>query len=418
MKLKNNKTNPDPYNANSTNRPATLRLLTFLFAATMLAAGLQACDDGGTVGSSFTPDESKVNTDTLKIQSTSEVSAPTFSGNEAHVSAGEYHDMLFGFQKTTALFQPELSYDNLDTIVSDASAYLELEIDEIYGNADASTEFTLYEINRRWRGRSWRPDSVAQIIKDGPIESSMGSAVYPDDEEDGILTVPVADFWLNEYREYFNDQDNDGYIENMFGFAMKTEGAENIISFNVEGSRLVVDNPADTLGHTGFRNVAYSLEADRETEFSKDESTLIYNTFENFMKLDFEITSEFIDADNISRAELVLYKDSDLLEQTLEPQHQRNSADVLDVYLLTAADLQLAIADEPIFQINYDEEVEAYRLNVTSYIRRQLMDDSDQAGRLHVITGNQYGKLLNTALFNHNSEEYFPRLLITSVDPE
>ena len=414
MKLRNNKTNPDSFNANSTDHPATFRPLTFLFVGIFLAAGLQACDDGGTVGSSFTPDESQVNTDTLKIPSTSEVSAPTFSGDEAHVSAGEYHDILFGFQKATALFQPALSYENLDTITSEANAYLELDIDEIYGNADATTEFTLYEITRRWRGRSWRPDSVAQINDFNPA----GKAIYPDDEEDGVLTIPVADFWLDEFRDYFDDQDNDGYVENMFGFALKAEDAENIISFNVEDSRLVIDNQADTLGHTGFRSVAYSLEADRDTDFSKEETTLIFNTFENFMKLDFEINSEFIKADNISRAELVLYRDNDLLEQTLESNHQRNSADVLDAYLITSADLQLAIADEPVFQINYDEEKEAYRLNVTSFIRQHLMDDTEQAGRLHVITGNHYGKLLNTALFNHNSDEYFPRLLITSVDPD
>ncbi len=416
MKRKN-KTNPKFRSIHSSQTPSATSVFSRLFVLLLLVVSLTSCDDDGTVGSSFTTDESEVTATTVKIPSTEEVSAPTYSANEDFVSAGFYDDMLFGSQQVTALFQPSLNLENLDSVYNDqATAYLELDVDEIYGDVDASTEFSLYEITRRWRGNSWRPDSVAEMN----TVSALGTGSYPGDEEDKLI-VPVDPQWVEEYAEYFNNQTVEEYRENVFGFALVAEDAEKILTFNVDESRFVVNNntgdEADD-GYTDFRNVAYSLNADRTTDHDSEESSLNFNTFENFMKLDFEISEDFIDADNIARAELVIYKDTDLLDQTIESGHSRNSVDLLDFYLLDEQELDLAIADEPRFQSSYDEDEGAYRVNMTNFIREQLLADEAESRRFYVVAGGQYGKLLNTALFNHNSDDYSPRLLITSVDPD
>lgn len=418
MKRKNT-TSPEFLQTKLSTTPSAQHLFSKFIAVTFLAVFLYSCDDEGTVGSSFTSDDAQVNAKTVEIPSTDEVSAPTFSANENYVSAGQYDDMLFGSQKVTALFQPSLSPENLDSVnAEEATAHLELKVDELYGDVDASTEFTLYQITRRWRGSAWRPDSVAQVNTISPL----GTATYNQAEaEDDRIIIPVETFWVEEFAAYFNDQNPEEYRENLFGFALMSEDAEKIVSFDVEESRFVVNNHTgdeEDDGYTDFRNVGYSLEAERTDEHASDESSLIYSTFENFMKLNFEITDEFIGTDNISRAELVLYKDTDLLDQTIESNHRRNTADLLDVYLLGEEDLELAIADEPRFQASFDEDKGAFRINMTSYIREQLLEDSPDPRRFYVIVGGHYGKLLNTALFNHNSEEYSPRLLITSVDPD
>ena len=371
----------------------------------------QACEEDGSLGGGLVSDEGEVRADTALIPSTRQVSAPTFSGNQVFVSAGNYEDMLFGDQQVTALFQPALSSADLETITNTATAELELVVDEVYGNPNASTEFELNEITRRWRANAWRPDSVAAINEN----ISLGTGTYQ--PGDDTLRIPVADSWLRSFQEYFEDNDQEGYRENMFGFALRAHDQGQILAFDEEQSRLVIDNQADTLSHTGFRSTAFSLQRNTEGTHESEGSTLVQNTFESFLKLEFEVDAEFIGSENISRAELVLYEDSELLRTTLAEGHQRNEAAVLDFYLLEESDLDVAIAEQPQFSVSKEEDG-SYRMNLTGFVREHLTGELEEDREFYIVAGANNGKLVQTALYNHRDDFQAPKLLITSVEPD
>lgn len=388
----------------------------WLPAILLISVFIYSCDEGTLSGTQQGDREVQIKADTVLIPSTEEVSAPGFSGNLNYLSAGSYNDQLFGNQEVTALLHPSINSENLESIDSDASAYLELAVDEIYGDLNSTTAFELHEITRRWRANSWRPDSS---IADATGQLTIGEGDY--DPEDETLIVPVDQSWLQEFREFFNEGDNDEYREQQFGFALNASAPSNILSFDMDDSRMVVDNPSvDSLQYTGFRGWAYSQEREELNENIPESTSLNFNTFENFMKLEFEVSRDFIQAENISRAELVIHKDAMILEDYLPEGHRRNDADILELYFLNESDLELSVTDDPRFQVNLsDEDSNApyYSINLTEFVKERLRSDGTENRRFYAIISYNNGKLLQSALFNHEHDEFAPKLLITSADP-
>lgn len=379
--------------------------------------GVNSCDDGNLVDSSPGGDEVQVKADTALIPSTQEVSAPGFSGNQQYLSVGHYNDLLFGEKEVTALLQPNIIEEGIDSIESNATAFLEMHVDEVYGNVTSSNHLQLNEAPRRWRASAWRPDSAMQVS-----DILVGESIH--EPEDETVTIPVDDNWLQRYREYFNEGDEDGYREELFGFTLTSLEESNILSFDMGQSQLVIDNPtADTLQSTGFRATAYSLERGEPSESITEEVSINRNTFDNFMKLEFDVDSDFIGADNISRAELIIYVDSESMESAeyLPENHQRNEADVLDMYFLDESDLELSITDDPLFRVSLNEGEDGnpdyFSVNLTAFIRDQLTADEQEEEDFYLIISENNGKLLSSLLFNHLHDEYAPQIHITSADP-
>lgn len=378
---------------------------------------VNSCDDGNLVGSDPGGDEIQVKADTVYIPSTLEVSAPGFSGNHAYLSVGHYNDLLFGEKEVTALLQPNIIEEDIDSIEANATASLEMHVDEVYGDINSSNHLQLREAPRRWRASAWRPDSV---MSDSDI--LLGEHIYQ--PEDDTVTIPVDDNWLQRYREFFNESDEDGYRDELFGFTLFSMEESNILSFDMDESRLVIDNPsADTLQHVGFRGSAFSLERGEPSESIAEEVSINRNIFDNFMKLEFDVDSEFIGADNISRAELRIYVDSESMESTeyLPENHRRNSADELDLYFLDESDLDLSITDDPVFRSSLNEgedgEPDYFSVNLTAFIKDQLTAEEQEEDDFYLIISENNGKIISSLLFNHLHDEYAPQIHITSADP-
>ncbi|MEX0772624.1 MAG: hypothetical protein WD038_05615 [Balneolales bacterium] len=380
-----------------------------------------SCDETGVVGSDIIDEPPPVNADTLEIPATEGVSITTFSGNEVHFSAGEYDDNIFGRQRITGMINPSLSAQEVDSIGENAEGYLKLHVEEVLGDQSASASFDLIEIERRWRAPAWRPDSTLEFNNHNVVAS------FNIADEDSIR-IKLDDEWFGRYADHFNASEDrdDSYKEQMFGLAIVPTNQAKILSFESGKTELIIDNQVsstedddDDEDEPGvfrqfMRATGYSI--DRDEIPAPGESTAVLNTFENTLRLKFDITEDFIGSKNVSRAELVLYEDTEAM-QDLPAGHERPEPEALYVYMLSEDETERAVLESPNLEMLRNEDDNSFRVNLTSYVNANLAGPMDERD-LYVIVKDNDGRIIPTLIHNETSEDREPRILITSANPE
>ena len=388
-------------------RPALLLLLitTLWF--------LPACDDTPIVGEGLSPDDVKVEPDTVYLSDISKVSAPSFSGNRPFVSSGQIEDPLFGNTEAWALLKPAISRADGDTIVENPQAHLRLNIDNIHGTGTG--HFEIVEIDRSWRSSSWRYDSIPDL-------SDRVVAEFTVDGPDSLKKVPLQDqAWINEYRSIFLEEPasvrDSLYSSRMSGLAIvASPGTNMIFSAQMQDTRLVFENPeSDTLHlEKNISSWAISLDSDIGPEQDLEHGVALLNTMGSMLKLDFSFTEDFLGAEMFSRMELVLYED------TLAMQAQgisRPRSETSRLFFLEEEDLDFAIASDPLRQVNRDESDHSYRFNITNFATDRIYG-APATGHLYVAYGFNDGRILPMLFGDAESSEFRPRILINRVSQE
>lgn len=364
-------------------------------------------------------DPPAVHSDTLDIPATEELSITAFSGNETYFSAGLYDDPLFGMQEIIGMVNPSLSVQGVDSIGQEASGYLKLYIDQVYGDSNAVAEFDLIEIGRRWRAPAWRQDSI-------PVLTNNIVASFQVTSNDSIL-IPLDQEWFNRYGDYFRSTSANRdslYRQNMYGLALVPKNEAKILSFESGLTQLVIDNheppgtdeddPEPGIFRQLMRATGFSINREEIPEY--DGRTAVLNTFENTFRLRFNVTEEFIGSRNISRTELVLYEDTTAM-QNLPAGHNRIKAHELNVYYLDENETERAVLKDSDLVMVRNEDDHSFRVNLTNYVNANLVGTMDERDFYVIVRGNN-GRIIPTLLYNETSEERRPRILITRVNPE
>ena len=405
-----------------------------------------ACQNDNIVGSSFIPVEPNIKVDTLLVGGFEPQNLKTFTGNLAFFSAGMYQDELFGDVSAKGFLAPGLVPSTVFNIFEDAEMYILMFPQRFYGNQSGSITLGIHFVENRWRATATDKDSEIQF-NPVPFET-----ITIDADSDSIA-IRLPQEWVDRYdNEFFYFDEEDGnrdtnLVENEFGFAIVPIQGDIVsgisgtnISFdqfgaiNYSGTRLLVRNPIpgedngdgdNTLLNDEdvefeefpipFRGWAYTYDVDNQPNL--ETSHPVYNTFEKVVGFDLSDTFALFQDQNISRAELVLFEDEDVLNNTLPTGHERLESGRIQLYRLESVDLDFIVTRAAIFEPLRNNNDGSFRINLTETIRNIQLGAVFQ-GRLYISSGPNNGLFTPNLIVTDTTSIRSPKLIITRLDPQ
>ncbi|NGP87527.1 hypothetical protein G3569_04105 [Aliifodinibius halophilus] len=377
--------------------------------------GLSGCENPGSLDRNIGDNRAEVVVDTLAIGDVSTHSFNFYSGGFQFISAGEFEDPLLGTLKATGLIKPALPSGSEDTLTNDSEMMLRFKLDGgmAYGDSLAEQRFDVYEIDEVWRTESIKlQDDIVLDTEGGPLTS------FPIGSTDS-LDVPLPGEWVEKYRAFADTADADSvYARSAFGLALVPSNSKKIIAPNVVNTKFVIQNPVeeDTFA-VGLNEWAYLLE--RNEKSLPSGLAAWHSTKEQILSFDFDFSSLDVEGTDISRAELVFYQDTELMDQSLESQSsgvKRPKAKVAQLHLVDPDQLPANIAPgDPLANGFYSTDDDAFHFEVTPQVQRILAGDLAE-NKKFVITLNNTG-LIKTSIIHTStaSTDKQPKLIITSL---
>ncbi|WP_138430892.1 hypothetical protein [Fodinibius saliphilus] len=375
--------------------------------------GLAGCENPGSLGKDIGNEKADLVIDTLGVSNLESRNFNFYSGGYPFFSAGEFDDPLLGNIKATGLIKPSLpSKVRDDSLTSNSKMLMRVILDggKAYGDSLAEQHFDIYKVDEAWRSQSTRlGDDIKLDTNNGPIASfSIGGV--------DSIDVPLPDDWVEMYRSYADTANADSlYKRNVFGLALVPTNGKKIIAPNVSRTKFVVQNPVeeDTFSVRTHER-AYMLE--RNEKALPSGVTKWYSTKEQILTFDLDLSSVDVQAPDVSRAELVFYQDSDLMEQSLQAGLSRPQSERAQLHLVDSDQLPVNIAPgNPVTNGFYSTEDDAFHFQVTPQVQRILAEGLED-NKKFVITLNNDG-IIRTSIIHTNeaSVEKRPKLIITSL---
>jgi hypothetical protein len=398
-----------------------------IILASMLMLQVAGCSDSGSVGGGLPGTGSQIVVDSIDISGTQVQPLPAFSGNLQFLSTGSLQDPLFGNLTATGLVKPTLpplvEEFNFGT---DMTLRLVFNTDVPYGDTLATQRYNIVELNEVFRGNAVRLNDK--------IEKSTGPVVgsFTVQNQDSV-DIELSEDWVCSYRDFYIATGEDRqlmYSRNFFGLAVVPQNQAQVISINERASRFIVpeeiledseESERDTL-NIGIFESAYTL--DRSNTQPVDEGTsLLYSTFEQMLEFDFDFSLENLGTQNISRAELVIFRDNLALNQSLTQLGEsavRPPGGNLQLFLLDENELVASIGPNTLVATGiYEPEDEAYHFNLTDAVRTRFFSNIEPDQSFYIAFGQVNGTIRSTALFNSQAApENRPKVIITSVNTE
>jgi len=340
-----------------------------------------------------------------------------YSGDFQFFSAGEYDDPLFGNIRATGMIKPDLPAAASDSLTENSKMSMRLVLggSQVYGDSLANQTFDVYEIDELWRGRTFKLyDNIALDQANGPITSfTVGS-------EDS-LDVPLPQEWVDKYRAYTDTTNADSlYERDLFGLALvPTNDSNKIIAPNLNATRFSVINPVaeDTFG-IGTDRWAYMLE--RGSSSLPQSSVAIHSTKEQVLSFSLDLSSFDVRAPDIARAELVLYQNNELMDQSMQsesPSTNRPVVESVQLHLVNPDQLpENIIPGNPIANGFYSTADEAFHFALTSQVQNILTNDNVLENNEFVVTLTTNGIIRSSVIYTDEAPaDKQPKLIITSL---
>lgn len=396
--------------------PEGAKLVQLFFLGCIFSLIGFGCEDPGSVGDSLVESDTEVSVDTFQVNNLGLHSINAFTGNMQYFTAGIFDDPLFGNVETTALINPALfSFDGEIEPGTEMTLRLQINQANVYGDTLSQSEYELIEIDEIWRGKAWQINNPIVLTDNAPV----GSFTIADEDS---VEIELDQQWVDRYLEYYNDESDDRetrFQNEFFGLAMVPQNEAKIVPITRGDSKFLLDE-VDEVFETeiSISQSAFSLE--RTNEQSLGDSESLYNTLENIIGFDLDISRETFQTVNISRAELVFFQNKEILEESIEQAGQ-------DAQRPDGLRLQLhyfepdEIADRldpgsPIAEAAYDEERQVFNFNITSFVRSIIVDGVEPGHRFFVTLVSNDGVIRSNLLFNNNADEaQQPKLIITSI---
>ncbi|MEQ8524189.1 hypothetical protein [Gracilimonas sp.] len=386
-----------------------------------LAIIFNGCEDPGSVGGEFV-ERPTLTFDTLTVSNTEALSYNGYSGRPDQIPFGSYSDPVFGDVNVLTLLQPARSHNLPDSISigEDFLLKLQLQLDslETYGDTLSQSDFTMYEINTQWRGRSLRVDDEIQY------GTQVGS--FTVDQEKNII-VDLSQQWVDKYKSYyFNDNANADslYVSELKGIALVSNQNNAKISFTRPGSaRFMLINgvSSDTTDTVGIPLRDFGFTVERSGAINSPNTFPLHSTLESLMKISMpdSLLKAESNTKNIIRADLILYEAEQLLDESLPANHHRPSISRLNLFYERPV--------EPVYEYQFgsanfsgtpSEEDRAVKVNVTNYVNNVLFGNESR-NELILGIGSPAGHLRSTLFYDHTaSDDLKPKLIITSLSDQ
>lgn len=410
---------------NLMNNPFQYASSTYLILICCILLGLTGCENPGAVGTDLTEPGSEVVLDTLVLDEVRAINPNSYSGELSYFSAGQYDDPLFGSMTATGFLKPNLPSDS-DSMHADAKMLLNVKFnsDQVFGDTAAAQDFNIYEISELWRDRALMINDDLQIN----TSTQIGSFTAQDSDS---LTVELPQNWVDKYYQYADSADADSaYQYEMFGLALVPNNTGKIIPLRRDSTRFIIYNPEADTFDVSLNQWGYTLQRNNNSSIPQGSAPL-YSTYESILNFgDFGISNLDIQAPGLSRAELVLYRNSAAMEQGLPPKpraEKRPEELSIDLHLADPEYLPDNIdpgypidnIQNPVFRIRgaYSAVDDTYRFDITNLVERIIRNGFPQ-GREFYVTFPNDGVIKPSVIYTDADQvpdKFKPKVIITSL---
>lgn len=368
---------------------------------------ITGCEDPGSVGSNLSESGADVEIVDVPVEGMETVSFNSYSGNFSYFSVGAYNDPIFGEMEATGLLKPSLPASNNDSLQQDAVMKMRLLFDweHVYGDTLTNQTFDVYPIQEFWRGNAIKLKDEIQIDENAKIAS------FTVEEDDSLDIILDSDWVDNNYRPYIDAENADSlYEDEVFGLALvPTEGGK-ILPLNSSSTRFVIENPESDTFEVANDRWAYQLNRANEGE-APDGVFKAYNMLENTLTFNLDLSGIEVSGPNISKAELVFYRDETMSDPA--PQIKRQNVQRANLHFVNPKDTpDNLVPGNPVVSGTYSEKDEAYHFDVTSLLQRGLIDGLPEEQQFY-ITLPTNGTVKTDLIYSSTSDSNPPKLEIT-----
>lgn len=374
----------------------------------LIAFGIiTGCENPGSVGSNLSESGAEVEITDLPVEGVETVSFNSYSGNFSYFSAGAYNDPIFGEMEATGFLKPALPASSDDSLQQDAIMKMRLLFDweHVYGDTLADQTFDVYPIQEFWRGNAFRLKDEIQIDENDKIASFTV-------EEDDSLDVILDSEWVdNNYRPYIGAENADSlYEDEVFGLALVPTGGGKILPLNSSSTRFVIENPESDTFEVASDRWAYQLSRVNEGEVSEG-VVKTYNMLENTLTFDLDLSGIEVSGPNISKAELVFYRNASMSDPA--SQIKRQNVQSVNLHFVDPKDApDNLVPGNPVVSGTYSEKDQAYHFDVTTLIQSELIDGLPEEQQFY-ITLPMNGSVKTDLIYSSTSDVNPPKLEIT-----
>lgn len=382
-----------------------------LILLSVVLLGLGGCENPGSVGGDIGEPGADIAIDTVSVDELTNKSLNYYSGGFSYFSAGEYQDPLLGNITASGLIKPSRTLGEDDSLTADSKMLMRIILNnnKTYGDSVDNQSFDIYEIDELWRSNAFKLRDTLEL-------NNTGESFTIGDEDS--IDVEMPSEWVDKYRQYADTANADSlYRREFFGLALVPTNSNKIIMPSASNTRFVVQNPeADTFSVSPDQ-WAYML--NRTSANLPQNSVAWHSTYEQILNFDLDLSQINTEASDISKAELVLYQNNELMEESLQqgsPSAERPTETTAQLYLVNPEQLPDNITPgNPVANGTYSSDDEAYHFNMTSQLQNILSSGIPEGEEFVAVLSND-GSIKSSVIYNNQAdEEKRPKLIITSL---
>lgn len=369
---------------------------------------IAGCEDNGIVGSTFLPSNPALIVDTVSTLNLETVPLVSYAGNKSVVALGRYEDALFGTYESIAMLTPSL-LNSADTLLSDYRYGFVLRPIAAYGDTMSTTTFDVYEIKQRWRAQEWKMD-------DQPVLGSQPITRFELGNTDSLF-VEMPQEWVNRYLSYYEMDSgirDSAYVASEFGVAFVPVSGNKISYLSSIDNTFIVQRPDTTSVSTTIRQRASNYRLIQSGR-SLENAIVINNDFTQTGRFSFYIDENTIGSKVVSRAELVFYEDTELLNATLPVGHTRYSDGIVRIFDLADDEKEFYVTKNPVTSAVIDSMEGSYRFNITNLVNGSIAEGGREF-TYYVVTDTDNGIIRPGLILNSGAGLKAPRIIVTRVE--
>jgi hypothetical protein len=288
---------------------------------------------------------------------------------------------------------------------------MKLAIRGTYGDTTSASivEYDVYEIVERWRPNEWKPESQ-------PVLSASPIASFNISDEDTV-TFNLPEEWVERYLSVYYlspEQRDTAYAQSIFGFAIVPQNTGKISQINLGNSSMSIAI-TDTTSRTaliGNRATSYTRSGVTNIPASSIE---IMNDFSNTGNIRVQLDESIVGSKVISRAELVLYEDTEALNSTLGFGEWRHNNNLIRLYQLSDDDKEFYITKDPFTNAVRNAIDGSYRINITNTVSNIVVGGGDELS-MYIVSDADNGIIRPNLFVNDPNSPRAPRIIVTRIN--
>jgi hypothetical protein len=397
------------------------------FMVLILFFSLASCDNEGVVGSELTGGEERVETTTYPVDNISIESDNGFAGLLEYSAMGIVNDPVYGTVTSSSLLKPSIAQNEIEDFSDTFALSLVLNFNpERYGDTTSTSQYNIYEINERWRGREIQYNDPVSID-----ESTLIGSFQVTDEDS--VSVPISTTYTDRFRQFFNDTTalRDSLYRFEFpGIAIVPAQQNNKIDFlryqesiddtsSTLVTRFLVENMQDSLIAT-LPVLDHANSMSRTNVPDNSDGFVLHNTMENILNVNFDFATEEFEGKEIINAQLIFNVDAGP-QATAPLRFRRLNIEFLRGHTFDTKPFSLhseIFARQAAVGSTLDEEDNLYRITVTQYIINRIYGELETTP-LYITNQGNNGLYVSTKLLGTDAADNMrPRLIITTINPE